>query len=333
MDTPETTQTETQTTTAEPTKTDHQAKLAEMLGAEDEPDAPAPAEEEAEEAPPPVEEPAPEPRLAKGLKLLAKREQELRAERAKFREEAKQLEGLKAQLGSLIEMDRRLKDDPIGFLRERGLTFEQLADAELKKVDPKPKTPEDDIKELREKLLALEEEKKTEAQRQTERQRQESLKLAERGVRAAVAEETAAGKYEAIAAFSDDTTDAPSMVFDTMVTAFHRGADFTLDGKRYRYQPGSEIPLDLACRLVDRYLMDQARKGLSIKSLRSAPQAPADAEPPAEGARAAKPPRTLSNRKAAAPSAPSDPYDGLSDSEMLAQAIKDAKKGSLLSKG
>lgn len=331
MDTPETAQIEsTSTPELAETKTDQQAKLAEMLGAEDEPDVPAEAEAEEPAEPPPAEE---QPRVAKGLKLLAKREAQLREQQQKFREEAKQLEGLKAQLGSLIEMDKKLKDDPIGFLRERGFTFEQLADAELKKVDPKPKTPEDDINELRQKLLELEEEKKNEVKQQSERQQQENLKLAERGVRAAIAEETAAGKYEAIATYTDDTTDAPWMVFDTMLTAFHRGADFELDGKRYRYQPGSEIPLDVACRLVDRYLMDRARKGLSIKSLRSASQAPADAEPPAEGARAAKPPRTLSNRKAAAPSAPVDPYDGLSDSEMLAQAIKDAKKGSLLSKG
>ena len=261
-----------------------------------EPDAPA-AEPEA---------PAVDDKLAKRFAELQRaqrrHDERVRAERQALAKEKAELDAARAERQKLEEMKKRAKEDPIAWLKEGGLTFDEAALSVINGKQKPPPTPEEReaalAKELEEKLLAK-------IRTETEERRKAEDKAAEDARRAAIVRSVvervnASDKYPFTKLRGEGAA-----VFEYAVAVFERG-----DAKR-GIAPKTDLPFDKAAEIVEGYLRQQAEEQVGKERVAAflgiataAPAQEASKSTPAEAV-AGKTPgktlgKTLSNGKATA---------------------------------
>lgn len=268
----------------------------------------APAEEPQEESAPapPKEDP-----VAKRMAMVAREKARVEAERAKIRSEREVIEQQRRAVEEYHARKARAKDDPFEFLKsETGLEFEDLARSIIAKAEP-PKAP-DPLEEARQ------------VREQLEQLRQE---LAQREANARAEQATAGikselrGKLDEFPALKAAVTnpdvretlqtmgvgDPEQRVVDTMVHVWRNGGQVEIDGRVYTWPRGTELPVDVAARIVDNEVMLLARRFAAVTGSQAMPTSASKVAQAAETStpgKSATRPRTLSNTRASTPTSP-----------------------------
>lgn len=269
-------------------------------------------EPEAQPEPEPEPEKPAEDPVAKRMALVAREKARIEAERARVKAER---DAVAAQHKAVEEYQARkakAKDDPFEFLKaETGLEFEDLARAIIAKAEP-PKAPDpvDEARAVREQLEQLKQEL---AQREANQRAEEAT----RGIKAELR-----GKLDTFPALKQamgdndvrETLQAFGMgdpeqrVVDTMIHVWRNGGQVQIDGKVYTWPRGTELPVDVAARIVDNEVMLLAKRFAALAG--STQAMPASASKVAQAAETSSPgksatrPRTLSNTRASTPTSP-----------------------------
>lgn len=284
-----------------------------------EPEAPA---EEA--APPP-----PEDKVAKRYADLARKEaariarvEADKAERAaatKAIEEQRQALAAQIKAAEAYEQKRaKGKEDPLAFLKEElGIEFEDVARTVIAKAEP-PKEPDplEEAKAAKSEVERLREEiRQREIQQQAMAARREILADVDKNIDqfpAIKVASTHAGVRAALDTFQFG--DPREQVITTMTHVYQHGGVAEIDGKTYQWPPGTELPFDVAGRMVDNVIMRIVEsfadahgtlKPQPTPAVQSAAAAETTTKP---GSEAAKKPRTLSNSRASTPTSPVREY-------------------------
>ena len=266
--------------------------------------------EEAAEAPP--KEPPKDDPVTKRLAIVAKEKARLEAERARVKAERAAIDEDRREIEEYRARKAKSKDDPFAFLKaETGLEFEDLARSLIAKAEPpKAETPEDIAQKALERAERLERMlEQRELQQQHDHAVREIKAQTERLAPelapelASIIKNPSAVQALKQLGFGDPMDNVVSVVADV----WRHGGAAVIDGKHYVWPKGTDLPVDVAVRVVDNSLMQllaplRGSSGTEAKPTSQA-KAPVTAEktPPGESA---KKPRTLSNTRASTPTSP-----------------------------
>lgn len=305
---------ETETTNAATGETGAEAAQAiqEAVAAVEGEQAPAEGEPAPEQSPEPEPEKPKDDPIAKRFAAVAREKARVEAERARIRAERDAIAEQRRAIEEFQQRKARAKDDPFEFLKaETGLEFEDLARSIIAKAEP-PKEPDplEEAKSVRQEVEAL----RKELERREMQQRYET---AAREIRSQLA--TKLDEFPALkTAITNPEVrhvlnqmgagDPEQSVIDTIAHAWREGLQVELDGKVYTWPRGTDLPVDVAARIVDNGVMLLARRfsaltGSTQAMPTSASKATQMAETSTPGKSATRP-RTLSNTRASTPTSP-----------------------------
>jgi hypothetical protein len=236
--------------------------------------APATKEEKPAAAAAPAEKPAEQPaepakdKMASRFAAVAERERQVEAKAARVRAElAKQaatIEEGKRQIQAFEALKAKALEDPNGFLKANGLTFEQLARGFLKaqqaakdgkSADAPAAGPTLTEAEIEAKVASLLEQKLGERQKTAQ---ENAAKQQRAQVREHVANTVRAGDYPGLQMLRDE-----GAVFDYAEHVFHNG-----DARR-GLAPGTNLPLDKAAALVEASARLEAERLFGVERVRA----------------------------------------------------------------
>lgn len=185
---------------------------------------------------------------------IARREKEFldqqNQQRAQFQAERDQFEQQKSKLAHWENAEKALRNDPLGFLQARGITYEQLTQMALEPNSYRPPAPDnsDQISKLQQQIEQQNEERRKEReqreQEEQDRKAQQQLDEYQQTINNHVS--SGAEKYELI-----QHMNAQKDVLDLTV--------------EYYQNTGQLIPVDRACQMVEEKLEKQARTFLGAK--------------------------------------------------------------------
>ena len=305
---------ETETTNAATGETGAEAAQAiqEAVAAVEGEQAPAEGEPAPEQSPEPEPEKPKDDPIAKRFAAVAREKARVEAERARIRAERDAIAEQRRAIEEFQQRKARAKDDPFEFLKaETGLEFEDLARSIIAKAEP-PKEP-DPLEEARTVRAELDRLRQELAQREANQRADEATRGIKQELRGKLDEFPAlkqatsnAEVREALQMFG--MGDPEQRVVDTMIHVWRNGGQVELDGKVYTWPRGTELPVDVAARIVDNEVMLLARRfsaltGSTQAMPTSASKATQMAETSTPGKSATRP-RTLSNTRASTPTSP-----------------------------
>lgn len=229
---------------------------------------------------------------------LTKQARKVRDEQKAIAEERKRIAEVEKELEEYRQVKGKAKENPIEYLKSLGLTYQDITEIML---NDNKLTPEQQIRLLNEKLDSQAKSREDDKKAQDEAKAKEEAAANEQAVmefkqsiRSHI--EAKADQYELIAA-----QDAHDLVFE-VIEQFWREHDSLPD-------------MEVACRHVEGYLEDEARKIMRLRKFAGNGE-----NPPAEGTNGKSQPQsfTLTNQGTAAPAQTRADY--LPDSESIARA-------------
>lgn len=265
---------------AETTAVDVAADLAQNLGVE------APAAEVDPNAPPKTkiaEQLQKDDKFAAKFAALGRKEKEIKAREKQLADRQKaleeQLSGKEKEVESFKSLPERIKKDPLGVMKEHGLTFEQLAEMYLN--DGKP-TEDQKLSEIEKRAMERIEKLEKQLQEKEAKQTQEELDRQLNAYKAQITDFVNAPEndYELIRA-----ENAVQLVFD--VIEEHHNATADENGENGQILSNKE-----AADAVEAYLLEQAKAKVGLNKVKKLMQ---PVEPPKAAPTTEIAAKTLSN--------------------------------------
>lgn len=272
---------------------------------------PAPVETVAPEATPAVEGEAvatPEaekekedPKFARRFAALSRQEKQIVAKQKEVEEKSKEIETAKAEAEKMKAILQLAKENPMEFLRETGINYQELTELML----ASEKTPEDKkFDELRKEIEDLKTAKEREAKEFEEAQTKAQIDRVTKAIENYKVEckntvQQNPDKYELILAHGREDD-----VFDIV--------------ERYFIENEQVLDFDIAADYLEQLLLEEAQKLVKTKKLASATKTEAIRDKSTDAREINKPSPTLTNVKSSG-SAPS--FTAQTDQERFKRAV------------